>query len=863
MKHCFAAFLLAVMFASCEREEIGPLAQETTPQPQHEELSYVPGVANIYLSEEMSDMFEASLLTGTLRTKSQDMNLALDELGIYKMERLFPHAGDYEERTRAEGLHRWYRVEYSQNVAMTKAQTTLGQIPGVEIFEPIIPIEIYGFNDLTSDLWGLKNTTNPVYDVNVEPVWNNYTVGNSKVIVSVVDGGVDLSHPDLASNCLVTGHYNAAAGNYIIQPDDHGTHVAGTIAAVSNNGKGVAGIAGGDFENGIKGVSIMSTQIAAVDSNGNSYFANEARGIKTAADDGAVISQNSWGYIADLNRDGVISKDELEYYKSIKLSQSLVSAIDYFIKYAGCDNAGNQRIDSPMKGGVVICAAGNDAIDHSVFATHPDVIMVSAIDKTGARASFSNYGDWVDLCAPGVGIMSTVPDGQYESMSGTSMACPHVSGVAALVLSYHGGPGFTNEMLKEKLIKGANTTAVPESYQIGNLVDAYGALLYGDDKAPAAVTDLKASGRGNGIDMEWTVPADEDGVPAYGYLFIYGKNEADVEAADQSNLDNVFYDVYAVESATGEKLQHMVKGLEFETDYYTKVIAYSYGRSYSTSSEVLHIKTTENRAPEIVTDMESTSCFLLPGQVLNHKVNISDPDSHQFTVQFDPGSPAATFVMSPDGSYNLVITGNKAEVGTYNAIITATDEYDLSSVLDVEYTIRENTPPVKIKDIDNILLTAKGKEFVIDMTEYVSDPDNEQLRYDVLSSNPKVVHLNLKGDIITGTALGYGVVDITVTAKDAKGEKVDFAFKVQVKDPSEPLSVYPNPVTDYLNVGTLDEAETTISIFSATGQLVYEETSQVSGMNPARIDMRDCAPGTYSLKVVFGGKEFKQNIVKL
>jgi pyruvate formate-lyase activating enzyme-like uncharacterized protein len=104
---------------------------------------------------------------------------------------------------------------------------------------------------------------------------------------------------------------------------------------------------------------------------------------------------------------------------------------------------------------------------------------------------------------------------------------------------------------------------------------------------------------------------------------------------------------------------------------------------------------------------------------------------------------------------------------------------------------------------------------------------------------------------------------VNVKAKDARGESVTFDFKVQVKDPSKPLSVYPNPVTDYVNVGTLDMAETNIRIYSSTGKLVHEETSQVSGVEPARIDMRECAPGTYSLQVTFGGKEYKQNIVKL
>lgn len=92
-------------------------------------------------------------------------------------------------------------------------------------------------------------------------VWANYTTGSEKVIVSVVDEGVDLNHPDLAWNCLESGHYNAVDGNQVIYAGNHGTHVAGTVAAVNNNGKGVCGVAGGDFKAGSKGVRIMSCQI--------------------------------------------------------------------------------------------------------------------------------------------------------------------------------------------------------------------------------------------------------------------------------------------------------------------------------------------------------------------------------------------------------------------------------------------------------------------------------------------------------------------------------------------------------------------------------------------------------------------------
>lgn len=828
---------------------------------QDKEKIFVPGVANVYFSEDMAEMIETSIESGSVQTKSLEMNSLMSELGIIEMERIFPHAGEYELRTRREGLHRWYRVVYSDTIPQTKAQASMEMVQGIDIIEPVMKPQIQDFNDMSSDLWGLYNPVYEGFDVNVKKVWENFTTGDPKVIVSVVDGGVDLEHEDLRANCLVTGHYNGVDGGYTINPHSHGTHVAGTIAAVSNNGKGIAGIAGGNSAKGIKGVSIMSSQILKEDANGSS-FGGEDRAIKMAADNGAVISQNSWGYHADFNGDGTVTPEELEAYKTITMSAALSDAIDYFIKYAGCDNYGRQRADSPMKGGVVFFASGNEGIDYDIIGASNKVISVGAIDKNGSRASFSNYGDWVDLCAPGVDILSTVPGG-YSKMQGTSMACPHVSGVAALIVSHFGGPGFTNEMLLEKILGGANTTIVSPFYKIGGLVDAYGAFMYGDDKAPSAATDLKASGRGNGIDLEWVVPADEDGVPAYGFLVIYGKDRAEVEAASHDNLDKVGCDICVPDLPAGEKASHTVTKLDFESQYYIKVLAYSYGRNYADPTEIVAAETTENHAPVITTDLENNTCVLLPSATVNVRVNISDPDGHEVTYTFDAGSDAASIMKNPDGTYRMTINGSAADMGTYTAVIVAEDEYGLSTRCEIVYTIKENSAPVKIKDIEDIMLTAKGKEFVLDMTQYASDPDNEQLKYDITVSNPTIVHLNARGDKVTGTALGYGVADVTLAAKDAKGEKVEFLFKVQVKDPSKPLSVYPNPVTDYVNVGTLDMAETTIRIFSSTGKLMHDQTSQVSAMEPARIDMTACPPGVYSLEVVFGGKEYRQNVVKL
>ena len=863
MKHCLAAFLTAALLFSCAREEILTVVPDT-PKDSPEELdgNFVYGEARVYLSEELAAQVEEAALSGSRVTKSSDMNLALSDLGITEMTRLFPHAGEYEERTRREGLHRWYVVKYSQGVPMTKAQTSLEEVEGINIFEPVRKIKINDFNDMSSDLWGLYNQSNPGFDINVRPVWDNFTTGNPDVIVSVVDAGIDLNHEDLAENCLTTGHYNFVNKNSYIIGCYHGTHVAGTIAAVSNNKKGIAGIAGGDKAKGQKGVKLMSCQIFVDNPDGTTDQAPGATAIKYGADNGAVISQNSWGYSFDRNHDGEVSGDEMKEALNATISASDKAAVDYFVKYAGCDNKGNQLPGSPMKGGVVIFAAGNEGIPNGAPAEYDGVIAVGAVTPGGDKASFSNYGPWVDICAPGTSILSTIPNNQYDYSQGTSMACPHVSGVAALIVSYFGGPGFTNEMLKAKLLESSNKSAISQSRQVGGLVDAYGAFVYGNDKAPSEVTDLEVSATGNKVDLTWTMTGDEDGKPAYGLLVLYGKDKAKVEAATPQDMQGVDYAACAADLPVGEKAQFSMTGLDFEDQYYLKAYAYSYGRSYSAATKVFAVATTENHAPEIILHHEG-EIALMSSETLTIPFEIIDPDGHAIFLEYDQGSDAESIMPNTDGTMRLILKGSAADIGTYTLKLTAIDEFGLSTTLPVTYKIKENSAPVKIKEIENVLLTAKGKEFIIDMADYVTDPDGEQLKYDITISNQTIAHLTAKNNQLIGTALGYGVVDVNVKAKDARGESVTFDFKVQVKDPSKPLSVYPNPVTDYVNVGTLDMAETNIKIYSSTGQLVHEETSQVSGVEPARIDMRECAPGNYSLQVTFGGKEYKQNIVKL
>jgi hypothetical protein len=219
-----------------------------------------------------------------------------------------------------------------------------------------------------------------------EKGWN-VTKGSKDVIVAIVDTGVQADHPDLQGR-LVPG-INIVDPNS--PPDDdvgHGTHVAGIIAADVNNNEGVAGMTWY--------TKIMP--VKALDSSGAGTTYSVAEGIIWATDHGAQVINLSLGNYAQTN----FLHDAVKY------------AFDH--------------------GVVLVAASGNDNTDRPGYpAAYPEVFAVSATDPDDSRASYSNYGDYIDVVAPGTQIASTFPGSRYAALSGTSMACPHVSALASLV----------------------------------------------------------------------------------------------------------------------------------------------------------------------------------------------------------------------------------------------------------------------------------------------------------------------------------------------------------------------------------------------------------------------------------------------
>ncbi len=269
------------------------------------------------------------------------------------------------------------------------------------------------FTEITSfpnDPYYISYASRYLEHLGVEDAWQ-LTQGDPRITVAVIDTGVDCTHPDLAGHCWVNedeipnngkdddhnGYVDDRDGwNFVTDRDDprdvhrHGTHVAGILAATINNREGIAGIAGK--------TTIMPLVVFSPLGVGTYY--DLIRAILYAADNGAKVINLSLG--------------------ATTYSRGEALAVDYAYR----------------KGVVMVAAAGNNSFDRLFYpAAHKHVIGVAATDSEDHIAWFSNYGPYISVAAPGVSIISTLPGGGYGIMCGTSMAAPHVSGLAALILA--------------------------------------------------------------------------------------------------------------------------------------------------------------------------------------------------------------------------------------------------------------------------------------------------------------------------------------------------------------------------------------------------------------------------------------------
>lgn len=578
---------------------------------------------------------------------------------VKNIKRLFPYSKKFEKRHNKYGLDLWFEFETSTK----KTEELLSCIEdykndeNIDICEPYLSVELYSLNqralpiDTINDprldeQWHYKNTGQTGgtigSDINLFDAWQIET-GSNDVIVAIIDGGVDYNHVDLSDamwineiemsgtsgvdddgNGYIDDIYGYGFGDNtgIYVPGDHGTHVGGTVGAVNNNGIGVAGVAGG---NGVdQGVRLMSCATFGSYSTGGF-----AEAFIYAADNGAVISQNSWGYTSS------------GYYE-----QSVLDAIDYFIANAGYDELGDPI--GPMQGGLVIFAAGNSNSTADYYPGYYDpVLSVAATNHNDEKSWYSNYGTWVDIAAPGgetsystyEGVLSTLPSNNYGFYQGTSMACPHVSGVAALIVSKFGGTGLTAQDVWDRLVYNIDSIDAYNPSYIGQLgsgrLNAFKVLIENDSIAPNPIADLEVINiTETTVELAWTATGfSADSGSASSYDLRYAEFEI---TSDNFELATQVFSIPRP-NISGSAESFIVENLNPQSTYWFALKAADY---FNNTSEISNIVTAETpEAPiigfdpaHLMVSMDSANEAVLIAQIVNSgavDLNYSIPEFNQ------------------------------------------------------------------------------------------------------------------------------------------------------------------------------------------------------------------------------------------
>ena len=826
------------------------------------------------------------------------MSSAMKYAGAYKMERVFKPAGIYEERTVAEGLDRWYTIYFDESKDVAEVLQQFNKTAGVEYAERVLPIArpkftakpytgpapqtrnqptASAFNDpLLAKQWHYYNdgSVSPHAkkgaDCNLKPVWEKYTTGKNNVIVAIVDGGIDVTHEDLVDNLYINEkEKNGQAGvdddgngfvddvygyNFVeakdvvggkIEPDNegHGTHVAGTVGARNNNGIGVAGVAGG---NGTpdSGVRLMSCQIF----RGKDEQGDAAAAIKYAADNGAVICQNSWGYSST---SGVTAMPKL-----------LKEAVDYFIKMAGCDANGQQRANSPMKGGVVIFAAGNENKDFAAYpACYPPAVSVSAMAWNFAKASYSNYADWVTIMAPGGdqdrfgiegGILSTVPKSKapsgYAYFQGTSMACPHVSGIAALIASYFGRQGFTNDELKSRLITAYRPFNIDElnpAYK-GKLgkgyIDAEAAFESDTKIAPEKVGTLTLTPDFVDITAEWSIAKDEDKTAAFYRLYI---SPNDLTAENLKDMS--FKEINGMGHSLGEKLRFTFDNLKDNKAYSIAVVAVD--RWGNLSEPAIQKCTTKlNHAPE-VTNFPEKVIELNNNERKTFSFNVADPDGHNWDIRAIGETKGVSYSINQATVTVSLIPVLQA--GSYTCTFVLTDDLGAKSEKSFTFKVIPYMPPKLEQPFANYIIGLDEGPLNISLKGHYTS-SGSQLSYKANVANGGIASVQVSNDQLQIKPLARGVTRVSVLASDGRQTSSDGSFQIRIVErKSAPVyAVYPIPAKKDINAllnPEVTQAEFVIS--STVGEQLMSATVTPDKNSVATLPLSKLRPGTYKLTV--------------
>lgn len=726
---------------SCtEDPAVGGLEPQEAPGVDAVDAGVVAGWVRVKLKEDAGQLATGVFTRGEANTGNEELDRIASVLGATEVERVFPDGGKFEARHRRHGLHLWYNIRFDESVPVTRAAADLADASFVDIVEPIYEIRTQDYGSIPADAVFLPTSVNPAAvempfndpmlpkqwhyhndgslgggfapgaDINLFEAWKEEK-GSPEVIVSVHDEGVDINHEDLAAHIWVNEAelngdpgkdndnngkvgdihgWNFISGSANIIAADHGTHTSGTISAVNGNGIGVGGVAGGNGPD--DGVRIMCCQIIPT---GGTTSKNGPDSYIYAADNGSVISQNSWTI-------GTVGELPTVY----------ADAFDYFIANAGMDDTDGDGVNDvqtgPMAGGIIIFAAGNAGGETMQPARSDKVVAVTAMGPDYMRGSYASSCERTDIMAPGGGdtfdsrgsqfnVLSTVANNKYAYFWGTSMAAPHVSGVAALIVSHFAGEGFTAADCRKRLLAAykpmGGLVRDADLGRIGvGLVDAALGLYDEPRTAPMGIyTEATAIAEGNKVTFHWRVPSDGNGL-AIGYY------EIDVTGVSiipgRENIEETIKVVnhYRVD----DEVSITYEGL-YETDYTFEIWTVDRYGNRSENSRFMEATTGHfaNVAPTTRLKFEDVS-FPIPGELNATEYKLSTYFNDKNLSMGDVLTFAATS-SQPDAVRVEIIEGNILRVvplakGESKITVTATDYAGESVSQTFAATVVSGTP---------------------------------------------------------------------------------------------------------------------------------------------------------------------------
>ena len=807
------------------------------------------------------------------------------------MRRVFPHGGKYEAKQRKYGLHLWYEIIIPDDADPQKVAASYGIDEHVQIAEPRYKIrrmdmpESNAFN-IPNDpefprQWNFKNTGQtggtPGADVSLlEGLEMAKTIGikNHSIVIAVIDDGVFHVHEDLQANMWVNhaefngiedvdddnnGYIDDIYGyNFVdnvgrINPEPHATHVAGIIAASTNNNLGIAGIVGDSDDFNIK---IMSIQIL----QGNRYVRNVGPAFVYAANNGAVIAQNSWGY------------ENAGYYQ-----ESDVAAINYFINEAGRDENGNPRQGTPMVGGLVIFAAGNDGTDEKWYPAYfDDVLAVAATNHYGKLAWYSNFGSWINISAPGGdtresgtnrtgGIYSTsfrrANQSFYEYMQGTSMACPHVSGIAALILSVYGSEDYTPDMLRSRLFCTAKPLnqfdPVYASRMGAGLVNAFAAIANMTGSTATKITNMTAE-TVNAVSakLTWTFPDD---ALEYGF---YHVAVSENEIITENNFNRYRQlNVYVPFANNANEREIIVTGLMPDTEYNIAIRNFD-NCNISEISNTANFTTRDNTAPALVSpfsddlitirDVAEETAFFV-GNIFHD----FDGDKMRYTIRVENNEFASARISADTLYINTIKAGETTLTLTADDMNLGFTDYVFSLI------VTQNNPPIFEGLISELTLIPFSKPIEIDLSNFASDPENDTISFRVQATDREILIATVDENILTIDPRGHGYMALRVTVSDTYDATTTEVINITVEQKYAPeisnqLLLYPNPTSDILWYSFVLEQPATVSILiiDTTGRRTFQtlDKNLQQGTYYYNFNFQEWETGLYLVQYIKNGK---------